>query len=610
MENIVAFIGAFLKHLIGVLLLCWRRMLRAGLIAFAIGVVLVMLVAVIATGQAYPGALALVVALIFGGALAYGIALTVFIEEFLLGVVDLIKLLEGDVKGVAHLTATVAEREVGDVGHGLRRLIGLPVAASPAPPVPAMPALPTLPTLPRYPTAPARPAPRPDALAREAALAGGASLLARAASAASAPSAPSAARPPQATVAAEPSAPIEPAADTQPAHPPTGEPVRADRLPRIGWTYEHEAIRPTRATPLPDTLAELAGVAVAGAGGLLGGSGAQAASEPPAADTAVVVTPNEPEPVAPESLDVAVVVTPTPSAPEPATSATEDDVSPLDDDRLAEPLALTLPDDEAVTLASDTQAPPDPSLDPPLDPAMLNPASATTPLIPEAEPAAEPTAEPTLDPAMLAPAPATTPLYPEDAPLDPVMLSLAPATTPLHPADAPLDPAMLAPAPATTPFVRKAEPLAEEQVAPAVTPAVASAEREQPVSQDASAEPAPTPEAAPEAAPVAPDGTASGDATTARMRSALSRITRPVAGLGTALDAINRVAPNTEPRASAPESGLWERLSQALIDRAGAPSSPFAAPQARPASPSVSEDASEDAGGASAPGEASETPQG
>jgi len=93
------------------------------------------------------------------------------------------------------------------------------------------------------------------------------------------------------------------------------------------------------------------------------------------------------------------------------------------------------------------------------------------------------------------------------------------------------------------------------------------------------------------------------------MRSALSRITRPVAGLGTALDAINRVAPNTGPRASAPESGLWERLSQALIDRAGAPSSPFAAPQARPASSIAGEDASEDAGGASTAGEASETPQ-
>jgi hypothetical protein len=72
-------------------------------------------------------------------------------------------------------------------------------------------------------------------------------------------------------------------------------------------------------------------------------------------------------------------------------------------------------------------------------------------------------------------------------------------------------------------------------------------------------------------------------------RSAFARITRPVAEMGATLDAtldaINRVSAPTAPRASAPESGLWERLSQALIDRSGAPSGPFAAPQSRPPAP-------------------------
>ena len=75
-------------------------------------------------------------------------------------------------------------------------------------------------------------------------------------------------------------------------------------------------------------------------------------------------------------------------------------------------------------------------------------------------------------------------------------------------------------------------------------------------------------------------------------RSAFARVTRPVAELGAALDAFNRVSGNTTPRASAPESGLWERLSQALIERTGAPSSPFAAPQSRPSS-STDEDESQ-----------------
>ena len=158
-ENFISFMGVFLKHVIGVLLLCWRRMLRAGAIAFAIGVVLALLVAVIATGQAYPGALALVAALLFGAVLAYSVALTVLIEELVLGVIDLIHLLEGDAKAVAHITEAVTEREVGQVGQGLRRLLGLSVAASARRPrsgssgssasSAASSTLPTRPTLPR-----------------------------------------------------------------------------------------------------------------------------------------------------------------------------------------------------------------------------------------------------------------------------------------------------------------------------------------------------------------------------------------------------------------------------------------------------------------------------
>lgn len=551
MEKIITFIGAFLKHVVGILILCWRRMLRAGMIAFGIGVVLALLVAVISTGQAFPGVLALVAALLFGAALAYGVAMTVFIEEFFLGVVDLIRLLEGDAEAVAHITSTMAEREVGDIGHGLRRLFGLPAPTRPTP------LAPTLPALPRSPAAPPRAsAPSAEPIVRDAAIAGAAGLAGAALTAHAAEPAPT-----PAPIAPSPT-PIEPPAsslaeplDVQ-AHP-IGQPVRADQLPRIGWTLEHEAVR-SHHSPLPDTLIELAGsAALMGASHLFGRHDATSSAEPAVS----------------EPLDVTVVPPPTLVAP----SST-----PLEDERLAEPAALTLPEEEEEPAQH-------------VDATMLAPAAPTTPLATTEQ-------QPRLDPAMLAPAPATTPLTPDAPPLDPAMLTPAAPTTPLAPDPEPeplapeaprLDPAMATPAPATTPLLREEEPQphlppldpAMLAPAPATTPIAPAPE---PAPEPVAAEPPPVeqpePEpiaAQPEPAPIEP----------LPARSAFARVTRPVAELGAALDAFNRVSGNTTPRASAPESGLWERLSQALIDRTGAPSGPFAAPQSRP--PNITDDEDE-----------------
>jgi hypothetical protein len=569
MEKIITFIGAFLKHVVGILILCWRRMLRAGMIAFGIGVVLALLVAVVSTGQAFPGVLALVAALLFGAALAYGVAMTVFIEEFFLGVVDLLRLLEGDAEAVAHITSTMAEREVGDIGHGLRRLFGLP---APTRPTPLAPTLPALPALPRSPATPPRAsAPSAEPIERDAAIAGGAGLAGAALTA-------RAAEPATTPVPIEPpaSAPNAEPLDVQ-AHP-IGQPVRADQLPRIGWTLEHEAVRPHH-SPLPDTLIELAGsAALTGASHLFGRHNATSSAEP----------------VASEPLDVAVVPPPTLAAPPSA---------PLEDERLAEPAALTLPEEEEepaqhVEAAMLTPAPAttpiaateqqlrlDPAMltpapataplmpdAPPLDPAMLTPAAPTTPLAPEPEPPAPQAAEPRLDPAMATPAPATTPLLREEEPqphlppLDPAMLTPAPATTPIASAPEPER------APAPEPVA--AEPSSMEQPAPALSPL--------PQAVEPALAPAPV-AAQPEPTPIEPPPA----------RSAFARVTRPVAELGAALDAFNRVTGNTTPRASAPESGMWERLSQALIDRTGAPSSPFAAPQSLPSSATDDEDESQ-----------------
>lgn len=617
MESIVSYIGAFFRHIIGVLLLCWRRMLRAGLIAFAFGVTLALLVAVIATGQAFPGALALAVALVFGAVLAYCVALTVLIEEFLLGVVDLIRLLEGDVKAVAHLAATVEEREVGAVTQGLRRLIGLPISTR-ATSAASAPTLPTLPTLPKYPAAPARPvAPgRPtsapsraiEASAIAAATAGAAALTARAmANRAPMPSTPPAA------------APAAPATDAVGALPPLGTPVPAERLPRIGWTYEHEAIRPTRVaataaeTPTSvrvsdetnetnetngevggETLAELVGVAaLAGSGGSLAegvatdaaayvreaeetSALAQSAIKPASvpvsdADDAAVTAVVAPAPAASasEPLDVAVVSATAMGALGPIAPAALLDDTSLEDERLAEPETFATQDEATVVEPVVEPAPTELVIgeDQPADAEPLRVAPATTPLFHDAEP---------LDPAMLAHAPATIPLSLEAEP---------PAATPdVEPSD--IAPTESATESATEPFFGlPVEPSAPRDALEGATLVATLAPPDEPDAVALPVEPAepaePVAQAAPEApaeAPASDEPAAVEESPALPVRSALSRITRPIEDVGMTFATLNRAGAATGPRASAPESGLWERLSQALIERSGAPSGPFAAP--------------------------------
>ncbi|HEX8996024.1 MAG TPA: hypothetical protein VF812_08330 [Ktedonobacterales bacterium] len=668
MQSIVSFIGAFFRHIIGVLLLCWRRMLRAGLIAFAFGVTLALLVAVIATGQAFPGALALAVAVIFGGVLAYCVALTVLIEEFLLGVVDLIRLLEGDAKAVAHLTATVAEREVGDVGQGLRRLIGLPISS--ARPRDAAP--PTLPTLPRYPTTSARPAPDASAptseyrsrraletaaIAAEALGAVGASALAAQRASRASDRAPSATA---ATTTATPSAPASTtggSSGTQETQPPVGGPVPADRLPRIGWTYEHEAIRPARVTAASvdaappasaepsaasgvsgegdtaETLAELAGAGALAAGGISARhatDGAtddqpQPAVEEPTLDATAVVAPASSSTPEMEPLDVAVVSATGVGALGPAAPTLRMDDGQLDDERLAEPAMLAAPDEEAVaeaiSVAPAAPVTPEPEL---AEPEPAWDAHEPVDVAPVVAPVVAPISAPRS-------APVTSPLA-EAEPLDLAFARAAPVTSPLpHELAAPLvDPEMVsgvdAPmevrearetsAPAPEPL---ADPVTEATEAPATSARLEGATLV--ATLPPSAEPETTePESAPEVTsdvtpdattdvtPVvtqeaAPEAEVEQEAATPPMRSALARITRPVEDLGTAFATLDRSGPVTGPRASAPESGLWERLSQALIERAGSPASPFAAPLAPRPTPPESPDSSSTA-------ETDGTPQG
>ncbi len=468
LENLVTFIGALLKHIIGVLLLCWRRMLRAGLIAFGIGVVVTVLIAVISTGEAIPSEPAFIVALLFGLALAYGVALTVLVEELILGVMDLISMIEGDMRAGAHIAEIVAEREVGQVGQGMRRFFGLPVSKRASARPGAM-----LPPLTRA-RSQGRPASaRPAASAPVDAVTGAAAAGAAVAGAAAV-----------GAVARRAELVGEANADSLDALPDTaressGEPVPADRLPRITWTYEHEAIRPPAApsqpiSPAVESVAEAVAPITAAA--------APVASETPPASTTPSVS-GEPEEITAVSGGVAPTSMSAPFGPSdtivptaPSASETPTLEAAYDDERLAVPASVTTPEGPAEPAERVDDATED------ADTVILAPAQ---------------------------PAPSTTPLLSSEAAMS------------------------------------DAAPSAPETAAPPEGESVDT----QPVAATQTPEPA--------------------------GRTDFARRTLPLGGASATLEGPRTGVPSG-PRPSAPESGLWERLSNALINRAGAPSGPFA----------------------------------
>jgi hypothetical protein len=80
--------------------------------------------AVIITGLVPPPLMAHLVVLVFAAVLAYSTALTVFFEEILHGLVNTIRMVEGDLAAGARAAAVIAEREAGEAGSGLMRFFG------------------------------------------------------------------------------------------------------------------------------------------------------------------------------------------------------------------------------------------------------------------------------------------------------------------------------------------------------------------------------------------------------------------------------------------------------------------------------------------------------
>ncbi len=130
-DKIIQTAGLLVKHVLGVFLLAWQRMARAALIAFVVGFLLVEIVGAVFLGFFPASTLTHVVALIFALAAAYAVSLTVFIDELVIGAIDLIKLLEGDAYADARAMAAAAERHAGERGSGLMRWLGHRPAAPP-----------------------------------------------------------------------------------------------------------------------------------------------------------------------------------------------------------------------------------------------------------------------------------------------------------------------------------------------------------------------------------------------------------------------------------------------------------------------------------------------
>lgn len=113
--TIVYFAGRVLRHIGGILLLCWRRMLWAALITGGVGLVVAEIGGSSVTKQIPAPLPAQIVALLFAIGLGYGAALTALLAEMLIGALETIQMLEGDAEAGARATAVIGERVGGEL---------------------------------------------------------------------------------------------------------------------------------------------------------------------------------------------------------------------------------------------------------------------------------------------------------------------------------------------------------------------------------------------------------------------------------------------------------------------------------------------------------------
>jgi hypothetical protein len=121
-----------MKHVVGVLLLAWRRVLRALAVAGGTAFVLAEIVGGL-IAHSFPPLPTHIFAGVFAVIVAYCAALTTVIDELIEGALEAVRLVEGDAKAAARSSAILAEREVSEVGRGIRRMFGLERDPSAAP---------------------------------------------------------------------------------------------------------------------------------------------------------------------------------------------------------------------------------------------------------------------------------------------------------------------------------------------------------------------------------------------------------------------------------------------------------------------------------------------
>jgi hypothetical protein len=118
-------VGHFVTHALGILLLSWRRMSLAALIAFGVAFVLVEAVGSALFGHFPAPTLVHVVAMVFALVTAYAVALTVFIDELFIGAIDMLSALGGEAGAGAKAIAIASERRSGEAGSGIMRWLGV-----------------------------------------------------------------------------------------------------------------------------------------------------------------------------------------------------------------------------------------------------------------------------------------------------------------------------------------------------------------------------------------------------------------------------------------------------------------------------------------------------
>lgn len=207
--GVIELVGKLLHHVLGVLLLCWQRMLRFGLSVGVLSFLMAEVLGSALTRQFPPSILTTVVALIISCALGYAAALTALADELFLSAVDTIRLLEGEARAGFRAATVAAEREAGEARQGLLRWLGHPPARG------------------------------------TRAAAGAVALAARRGS----PAQPAT---PEQAETLEAIAATDSFQSTAPRPRVNARPVRADQLPRIPWAYEQDAV-PSSAHALAPT---------------------------------------------------------------------------------------------------------------------------------------------------------------------------------------------------------------------------------------------------------------------------------------------------------------------------------------------------------------------